>query len=68
MRRTSLTRLQLQVELFNVDNPPGTPVLHRPLTGTATETITASRASLYGRTPVVHLMGAGRVPLSDVVR
>lgn len=68
MRRTSLTRLQLQVELFNVDHPIGSAVLHRPLTGTATHAVTASRASLNGRTPVVHLLGTGRVPLSDVVR
>lgn len=68
MRSQPLTKLQRAVELFNVDTPVGTPVLHRPLTGTATRTVTASRASLCGRTPMVHLMGAGRVPLSDVVR
>ncbi|PWC57823.1 hypothetical protein TSH7_25085 [Azospirillum sp. TSH7] len=65
-RIPSISRSRMQVERFNADNPVGKPVTYHAAPFRRVSTVTASKAHLIGNSPVVFVMGAGRVPLNRV--
>ncbi|MCM8735945.1 hypothetical protein M5E06_17575 [Azospirillum sp. A1-3] len=66
MTSPTLSTSRMQVERFNADNPVGKPVTYHAAPFRRVSTVTASKAHLFGATPVVWVMGQGRVPLDRV--
>lgn len=62
----TMTGARLQVERFNAACDVGTAVTYHAVIWRRVSTVTASKAHLIGNSPVVFVMGAGRVPLSRV--
>lgn len=62
----TLSSARRAVDAFNADNPIGKPVTYNAAPLRRVSTVTASKASMLGSTPVVWVMGLGRVPLDRV--
>lgn len=65
-RIPSISRSRMQVERFNAACDVGTAVTYHAGLWRRVSTVTASKAHLFGATPVVWVMGQGRVPLDRV--
>ena len=66
MPTPTLSSARQSVDFWNADNPVGKPVTYHGALFSRVPTRTASKAHLCGNTPVVWVMGQGRVPLDRV--
>lgn len=66
MQPATLSRARIAIERFNAACDVGTSVTYHAGLWRRYSTITASKAHLCGNTPVVWVMGQGRVPLDRV--